>query len=422
MIYDVVIIGTGLAGMSCALAAVQNNKKAVIAAKGLGNFYSASGYIDLLGYYPASSKEPVRNPRNSLGELIENQPHHPYSIIGEEAIDQAFSAFLQITMEMGLPYTGSMERNVLMPSAAGALVPTSLYPKTADKKIEEAQEIVVVGIREMADFYSDYAAQNLKNQLDCIIKPIWVSLGLNIERELNSYDIALALEKIEIRNRLVSQIKKAVSKNSLVIIPAVLGVNKWQEVITDIEEGVGCGILEFPTLPPSVMGYRLAENLKNYLELKGVDFIIGHAVTHAKFNGPKCESIGITTGSGRIKSIKGKSFVLATGGILSEGLLVYPEKIIESVFELPVAAQNQTIHEDFFDMNEASISHAGVVTNNQLKPLDPTTGNIIYDNIYVAGATLAGYDPFVEKSGNGVALASGYKAGLMAVAGSDVNE
>lgn len=422
MTYDVVIIGAGLAGFSAALAAIKHNKKALVVAKGLGNFYSASGFIDFLGYYPANSKKPASRPKDSLKELMDKNPNHPYSVVGEDSIKDAFGAFLQATREMGLPYTGSMDENVLMPSAAGALVPTSLYPETADKKITEAKEVIVVGIKEMADFYPVYAAHNLKKQLKCSIKPVWVTLDLNIDRELNSYDIALAMEKSEIRNRLINQLENVVSKSSLVVIPAVLGVNIWQEVIEDIEQRLKCRVLEFPTLPPSVMGYRLAENLKNYLELKGVDFIIGHPVTHVKYVQNACQEIGITTGSGRVKHIKGDSFILATGGILSEGLLVYPNVIKETVFGLQVALTPQTTHEDFFSMEQTAISHAGVMTNSKLQPVNPETGMVIYENIFVAGATLAGYDPFIEKSGNGVALASGYKAGLMAVAGRDANE
>ena len=422
MTYDVVIIGAGLAGFSAALAAIKNNKKVLVTARGLGNFYSASGYIDFLGYYPANSRKPLQNPKNSLKELIENNPNHPYSLIGEKAIKAAFSIFLQTSREMGLPYTGTLDENVLMPSAAGALVPTSLYPVTADKRVTEADELLVVGIREMADFYPAYAAHNLKKQLKASIKHTWVALELAINRELNSYDIALAMEKAEIRQRLVDQLKKAAVKGSLVAIPAVLGVKASQETIKNIEEELECRVLEFPTLPPSVMGYRLAENLKNYLELQGVDFIVGHPVSHVQYDGRICKEIGITTGSGRIKKIKANSFVLATGGVLSEGLLVYPGEIKETVFGLPVGMVQEAIPENFFNMDEFSISYSGVMTNEKLQPVKAGTQEVLYENIYVAGATLAGYDPFIEKSGNGVALASGYKAGLMAVTGRDINE
>ncbi|KJS81680.1 MAG: hypothetical protein JM58_16545 [Peptococcaceae bacterium BICA1-8] len=57
------------------------------------------------------------------------------------------------------------------------------------------------------------------------------------------------------------------------------------------------------------------------------------------------------------------------------------------------------------------------MVNGHLQPVNPQTQEVILTNVFVAGATLAGYDPFVEKSGNGVALASGYKAGALAAKG-----
>ncbi|MFZ5752863.1 MAG: FAD-binding protein, partial [Bacillota bacterium] len=44
--YDVIVIGAGLAGLMAAAAAAELNKKVLVVAKGRGNLYSASGYID----------------------------------------------------------------------------------------------------------------------------------------------------------------------------------------------------------------------------------------------------------------------------------------------------------------------------------------------------------------------------------------
>jgi len=76
-------------------------------------------------------------------------------------------------------------------------------------------------------------------------------------------------------------------------------------------------------------------------------------------------------------------------------------------------------YKDFFDLRENPLSCAGVRVNKDLNPVD-FKGNVILKNVFVAGATLGGYDPFLEKSGNGVALATGYKAALEALkAGED---
>ncbi|MDK2822370.1 MAG: glycerol-3-phosphate dehydrogenase subunit [Clostridia bacterium] len=422
MNYDVVVIGAGLAGFSAALAAVKEGKQVLVIAKGMGNLYSSSGYIDLLGYYPTTSKKPVVNPQKILDSLIVENPNHPYAKVGKDIIIKAFNDFLLVSEEMGLPYTGSLNANMMMPTAAGALVPTTLYPKSTDKKITVDREIVVVGIKELVDFYPAYVAQNLELQLGRKVKPLWIDLQLNISRELNSYDLALALEKPQVRNGLIDQLINLNVRDSLILIPAVLGVTRWQEVISNIEQSLNCELLEIPTLPPSVMGYRLAESFKLYLKNKGVEFIIGYPVAYAKFLDGYCEEISIYTANDRLKKIKAQNFCLATGGILGEGLQVLPREIKEDVFGLPIQVPREYSLHDFFSLEGQPLSYAGVNVNDRLQPFDPQTKETLLKNVFVAGATLAGYDPFVEKSGNGVALTSGYKAGLLAAKGGILNE
>jgi glycerol-3-phosphate dehydrogenase subunit B len=411
MIYDAVIIGAGLAGCSSALAVIKSGKKPVILSRGLGNLYSSSGYIDLLGYYPVTERKPLLSPVLSLQKLMDERPAHPYTITGIDIIKEAFSYFLTVSKDMGLPYCGSIEKNILMPTAVGSLVPTTFFPKTSEINIFDFEKIVVTGIRELIDFFPAYCASNLEVHRGRKIDFLRVELGLKMDRELNSYDIALFMEQKEIRDIFIKQLK-SIEKGSLILVPAVLGVKKWKEILSHIEESLQCKILEIPTLPPSVMGYRLGEALLSYLKNKGVNIIIGNGVDYFKGN-KYIEEVGITGASGRIKKFRGKSFILATGGILGEGLSVYPQEIKETVFNLPVLNPSPTSTENFFNLEGQPLSYTGVKVNNNLQPVD-TSGKIMFENLFVAGATLYGYDPFLEKSGNGVALVTGYKAGLMA--------
>lgn len=411
MIYDTVIIGAGLSGFASALSVIKSGKKPVILSRGLGNLYSSSGYIDLLGYYPVTEKKPLVSTVLSIETLINEKPHHPYSITGIKIIKESFSYFLTVSKDMGLPYCGSIEKNILMPTAVGSLVPTTLFPKTSERDINSFQKIVVTGIKELIDFFPAYCSSNLEVNLGRKIDFLRVNLGLKIDRELNSYDIALFMEQKDIRDIFIRQLK-SVAPGSLILVPAVMGLKNWKEILSSIEETLQCKILEIPTLPPSVMGYRLGEALLSYLKNKGVDIIIGNSVDYFKSD-KYIEEVGITGASGRIKKFRGKSFILATGGILGEGLSVYPREIKETVFNLPVLNHGTSSTEDFFNPEGQPLSYAGLSVNNNLQPLD-ASGKIIFENLFVAGATLYGYDPFLEKSGNGVALSTGYKAGLMA--------
>ena len=55
--------------------------------------------------------------------------------------------------------------------------------------------------------------------------------------------------------------------------------------------------------------------------------------------------------------------------------------------------------------------------SHELQLLVDEKGAVIYPNVRVVGRNLAGYDFCFEKSGNGVALTSAYKAASLIVKG-----
>ena len=66
--------------------------------------------------------------------------------------------------------------------------------------------------------------------------------------------------------------------------------------------------------------------------------------------------------------------------------------------------------------------HSGIIrakysaVDNLFRPCD-ATGQPIADNVHLAGSILTGYDYAREKSGNGVAVVTGYQAALCAISG-----
>ena len=50
-----------------------------------------------------------------------------------------------------------------------------------------------------------------------------------------------------------------------------------------------------------------------------------------------------------------------------------------------------------------------MAVDRELRPVD-AGGERVVDNVLVAGATLAGAEPWREKSGDGLSLATGYRA------------
>jgi glycerol-3-phosphate dehydrogenase subunit B len=112
--------------------------------------------------------------------------------------------------------------------------------------------------------------------------------------------------------------------------------------------------------------------------------------------------------------------ILATGGFASGGLeLDSSWTARETALGLPVAGVPEPAQERFrpgyFD--DHPMARAGVAVDGELRPVD-AAGERVLENVLVAGATLAGAEPWREKSGDGLSLATGHRAAELVLAAS----
>jgi glycerol-3-phosphate dehydrogenase subunit B len=68
-------------------------------------------------------------------------------------------------------------------------------------------------------------------------------------------------------------------------------------------------------------------------------------------------------------------------------------------------------------LEEQPLDRVGVAVDDRLRPVD-ADGRPRYENVYAAGATLAGAVPWQEASGTGLSLATGYAAAKAILEGS----
>jgi glycerol-3-phosphate dehydrogenase subunit B len=420
MIYDVVVIGAGLAGMCAALAAAEKGRKVLLAARGLGTLHLASGLINLVTYYPLDSRIVAENPGAALDNLVREHPGHPLAVAGPAAVRDGFSSFRAVLDLLKLPYAGSIEKSTMIPCPIGTLAPASLYPALREVDIFSFEKILVAGFEGHGDFSPPYVAGNLEKQVGRAIAHTRLDAGLPLTRCHNSRDVASFLEGSpdDLLRALASKTKGA----DLLLLPAVLGLERHIEMLQAIEEGAGCRVLEIPTIPPSVQGGRLAERLLRHCAFLGVEFLVGSPVAAARVRGRSCIETSLEIPGGRMRRLEAASFVLATGGILGEGLEVLPKGIRETVLNLPTVCEEPVCREDMLSLAGHGFSRSGVMVNESMQPLDPSTGEVVMENVFVCGATLAGFDPIAERNGHGVALVTGYKAGRMAAEAMQVAE
>jgi len=97
------------------------------------------------------------------------------------------------------------------------------------------------------------------------------------------------------------------------------------------------------------------------------------------------------------------------------GLAAERDGIREPLFHLAVSqptSQEEWYKGSFFD--DHPIHQAGVMTDAKLRPVDPQ-GELLLENVWVAGSILAGHNLIAEKSREGIELVTGYMAAKCAL-------
>ena len=410
---DTLVIGSGLAGLMAALVSANQRKKVTLLTCGSGSLSLNSGVIDVLGY--DEKHDYVECPKEAIKSL---PAEHPYSKIGMETVEKAVNYFLDFTRDYGFPYRGSLDHQLLVPTAVGTMKPTCLAPHCLDgTSLHGEENIVIVGIKGLKDFYGNILQDNLQQSLQGQTKfPIVeVDTPLLGGRDITTIDVARWLDSQEGRDSVVEQLKPHVkSDNTVFLVPQVLGT-KGQECAAYLHEQLGAELIETTCLPPSVNGLRLQKMLKQALKDLNVEIVENTQVLRAVSDGQRVKGV-VAKASIREKTYYADKFILATGGLYSGGITVREfDKPQETVFDLPVyseAGEENWSNEELFGDKAQGFAKTGVRTDSSLRPVD-ADNRLVYENVYVAGRNLGGYDFCFEHSGNGVALASAYKAAML---------
>ncbi len=409
--YDVVIIGAGIAGLTTACQLAQKQQKVLVVATGVGSVILASGCIDVLGYQPAGAATPVKNPASKLDDFLAERPDHPYGIVGKANLEAGVQAFLKLVNQTDLDYQGDLSRNWLLPGAIGAVHPTCLAPASLIAgELSAGQSMLVVGFKQMRDFYPTLISQNLNEQ--DLVKAEPCLIDVTIPRagkvDVTPTEVAHAFEKAEFRRQVINAVKGPAKGYQRVGFPAMLGLQQHRQVMADLEQGLGKPVFEISALPPSIPGRRLYEALKQALLQAGGRLIIGSKVVDGTIEAGRVTQIRIETAS-RLKPIQARHYVLATGGLYGGGLEAHQDgRVTEQVFGLPVAAstnRHQWFHKHFISPQGQPVFNYGVKVNKHLNPINGSDAPLA-ENLYAVGAILAGSEWAHGRTGDGIALAT----------------
>jgi glycerol-3-phosphate dehydrogenase subunit B len=409
MHFDLIVIGMGLSGLMAAKTAAEAGQKVLIVGKGMGSLCLFSNTIDVLGLPPLAGPKAMKM-RDALSQWTKDHAEHPYSKVGLERIEEALSSFVSLFPP---PYSfHTIDRtNFLLPTGAGTLRPTYLIPTTmmAAAPFDEGHTLIV-GFEGFKDFYTLYVADQLK------CRGINLQLPDPFNQELTATSLARLMEKQSFRENIGREIKKQLQGETRVGFPALLGMHDPIQVKEDLEEIMGTKVFEIPILPPSVPGKRIFDRFKEWLTEKGVTFLLGYPVSKATVSGKRCQGIEVQHPP-VITSYSADHFILSTGRFMGGGLKADTEKIFEPVFNLPLhqpPSREGWFGDLFFSDLPHPIHQAGVLANASLQPVDER-GNVVLENVWVAGSILAHHQCIVEKSREGIEISTGYMAAKRAL-------
>ncbi|MBQ9106162.1 MAG: anaerobic glycerol-3-phosphate dehydrogenase subunit B [Mailhella sp.] len=409
---DIVVVGSGIAGMSAALAAAQNGKQVTLITHGVGSLAISSGCIDVLGYAGGTA---VTDPFEAISSLPEE---HPYRLVGEDSVRSSLDWFNGLCRKGGLSLLKTEEGNRRLVTVMGTFKPSYLVPDSfCSDALDDVHRIAVVTVEDMKDVHPGLIIDQLKRYPDMAEKEFVEAVLPNpihqAHRNITPMDIARYVETPEGLQWLKDALVPYAKLYPVLLLPPICGMKHSQQIWNQLCTALNAKIVEMVSIPPGVAGMRLREIFKKALNAAGVYFVENAEVVRSEVEEGVCKAL-TTVSTGGENRWEADSFIIATGGLLGGGIGTAPGKAWESIFSLPIDMPENTEEWSSPDIFGNSLfARMGVKANKELKPVD-AEGNIILNNVRFAGRILGGYDFASEKSGHGVALATGWYAGTQA--------
>jgi glycerol-3-phosphate dehydrogenase subunit B len=425
---DLLVIGAGPAGLLAACVASARGARVRVLAAGIGTTHLSPGWIGVLDTEapetPRRGDGRLANPSQDLASALDpwitDHPEHPYAMAGLDALQGGISSFREVCAAAGLAYAGDLRTNYKLPTALGALVPAALAPESfvaGDARLPG--EMLIAGPAGWRDFYPTLCAGNLARQ-GVAARSATFTLPEAGKFDATAVGLARLFEDADVRARVAAQLKANLDGAARVGLPAVLGLDRHAEVWRDLQDRLEAPVFEIPTLPPSVPGMRVYSAFRQALLRAGARIWLDMTVVRGVIEGGR--AVGVVVPSpAREATHRADRIILASGGLYGGGLVTDRHgNLREAIFDLALSAPVSSCEQGtgavsgWFDERLLSLQGhpihcAGVRTNRQMQPIS-STGQVLLGGVQVAGRLIAGYNPVVEASTEGVVLATAYRA------------
>lgn len=405
MKFDTIIIGGGLAGLVSGIRLQESGCKCAIVSTGQSALHFSSGAFDLLGRLPDGTE--VMNPLEAVAKL---EPSHPYIQIGAETMKRYDKEFPAMMQRAGIILTGSASRNSYHFTPMGTMKRTWLTLNdfvTLDDASSHLpwQKVAIINFPGFLDFYTKFIADELEKQgATCVLAtvklPFIEKLRAN-PTEMRSAGIARTFDKTEHIDMLIRESAPYCKDVEAVVMPAVFGLSSAAPV-DYLKQHLGKPLCLLATMPPSVPGIRMQQQLTHYFVHQGGTFMLGDTVERADVDGGRVEAV-YTVNHADIP-LMADNYILATGSFFSRGIIARPDSVYEPIFDLDVlydADRSKWYDNDMFASQ--NYMKYGVITAPGFRAV--RKGETL-TNLYAVGSVLAGHDALHEGCGGGVSIMS----------------
>ncbi|MDR0430398.1 MAG: glycerol-3-phosphate dehydrogenase subunit GlpB [Tannerellaceae bacterium] len=403
MKFDTILIGGGLAGLTCGIQLVGQGKKCLIVSSGQSALHFSSGSFDLLNQV---NGEAISNPIEAIDRLSILNPSHPYAKIGKANVVSYARQAKALLERTGVETVGEENKNHFRITPLGILKPTWLsvpdYAVSPDDKALPWKKVSIFNIAGFLDFHPTFICEQFEKmgtQSDILtIDTPELDILRRNPSELRATNISQLFENETAFRNLAGIMRKGRNHSEAIIIPACLGLNG--NSISKLSAMIDCPVYMIPTFPPSLAGIRSQRRMMKYFQKSGGYYMLGDVVNNIQI--APDGSFQVTTGNHGDVRFCSSNLVLATGSFFSRGIVALRNKIVEPVMGLDTYSsddRNEWYAENFFD--DQKYQYYGVKTNDTFQVMKE--GKVI-ENFYAAGAILSGFNPLKEGCGSGVSL------------------